>query len=501
MRSTPSVKLSLSLTIALAFVGSAWICAGSATASTPQQIKTDSIVVMNAYLQTFHLGGENRTGHDPYAWAFAGKDKIQTESTAMALFYGGVENLGLTPAQLQEIYDFFAYMMDSDDWLYSDYTTAAGREYKKSLHTAWSLIAFDILEAHGIEDPDDLKARTRDALEAAIDVNGYMAGDPISNESIRTKFVQSLPFLLKVAQDTGDDGAIAAARRSIDFYMAHCIDGSYDVWRTNASGAQVVRVNSHEAMEFTHGLVLFHQYETDAARKTAIRSNLIGILNRYTSSAWTFTNSYGEKYLSATGSAGTVNTLSTFQIQYALAFAAREGWMASGLAGPYLPIVDRIKMAGFGDPERDNNFYYHAHPDTGASLNSNINSYNPGYVIYAIDSQYTSISGTVLDGEGFPLAGVSVTADGGGGSEFTDAGGHYELLVFDGWSGTVTPSKDDYSFVPASDSYTDVTSDLVDMDYTGTCSPDLPTLSPWPQLALVASLIGAGMAEWNRRTA
>ena len=34
-------------------------------------------------------------------------------------------------------------------------------------------------------------------------VNGYMAGDPDGSEGLRTKFVQSLPFLLKIAQDTG----------------------------------------------------------------------------------------------------------------------------------------------------------------------------------------------------------------------------------------------------------------------------------------------------------
>ncbi len=62
------------------------------------------------------------------------------------------------------------------------------------------------------------------------------------------------------------------------------------------------------------------------------------------------------------GSAGTVNTLSTFQIQYALAFAAQQGWMASGLGEQYLAIVDRIKMSGFGDPERDKNFYYQGNP-------------------------------------------------------------------------------------------------------------------------------------------
>jgi cysteine-rich repeat protein len=421
-------------------------------------------------MRTVNLSAKDRSGYDPYAEFFDGELKIQTESTAMALYYGGVENLGLTPTDLQKIYDYFEYMFDTTapdaGWLYSDYTNGPTLEYKKALHDAWSLIAIDILEQNGITDTANLKAQVRDTLEAAIDSNGYMAGDPDGSEGLRTKFVQSLPFLLKVAQDTSDAGAVAKARLAIDFYMASCIDGSFDVWRTNAAGAKTTLINTHQVMEFTHGLLLFHDYETDATRKTTIKNNLIGILNRYTGSTWTKTNSFGEKYVSDDGSTGVVNSLAQFQIQYILAAAEQRGWIGAGVAAQYLDINARTKMTGTGDPERDNNYFYRHDPDTGAQVSANINSYHPGYQIHAIDAQYKTISGTILDG-GSPLAGVAVTADNGGPTEVTDSNGDYTLLVLHDWTGTVTPSLAEYTFSPTSRAYANVVTNDPDEDYAG----------------------------------
>jgi len=461
MRTHPALKLAAAVSFAFTLLFSA---------SAAAALKDDLVTVLNAHLRTFNLDGKDRTGYDPYANAFDIEDKLQTEATAMALWYGGVDNLGLSSADLQEIYDFFSYMLDTDGWLYSDYTTTAGREYKKGLHNAWALIAIDILEANGITDTDSIKTTVRDTLEAAIDVNGYMAGDPdgdVSDEYLRTKFVQSLPFLLKIGQDTSDTGAIAAARRSVDFYMSNCIDANYDVWRIDSTGAKQVPINSHEVTEFAHGLALFHQYETDTTRKTTIENNLTAILQRYSGSIWSFTNSYGEKYLSHDGSSGTVNTAAQFQIQYVLAYAAQQSWVDASEAEKYMPIADRIKISGFGDAERDNNYYYNAHPDTGASLSSNINSYCPAYGIHAVDVQ-SLISGYVLDSGTTPLEGVLVSADNGGGSDTTDGSGYYQLSVPEDWSGAITPTKLDYVFAPTSRSYSNVTADITDEDYTAT---------------------------------
>ena len=86
------------------------------------------------------------------------------------------------------------------------------------------------------------------------------------------------------------------------------------------------------------------------------------------------------------------------------------------------------------------------------------------------------ISGDVDDGSPAfnPIEGVDVSADNGGGSDTTDELGHYELSVPDGWTGTVTPIKSGYTFVPPSRSYVNVLDDLGDQYYEGT-PPPAPT--------------------------
>jgi hypothetical protein len=59
-----------------------------------------------------------------------------------------------------------------------------------------------------------------------------------------------------------------------------------------------------------------------------------------------------------------------------------------------------------------------------------------------------------------------VTMNGLPGNPVTKGGGLYSATVTSGWSGTVTPTKTGYTFSPASRTYTDVTSDQLDQDYT-----------------------------------
>jgi hypothetical protein len=79
-----------------------------------------------------------------------------------------------------------------------------------------------------------------------------------------------------------------------------------------------------------------------------------------------------------------------------------------------------------------------------------------------------TISGTILGPGSGPVPGVSVDADNGGGSDVTDPNGDYSLTVDYDWSGTVTPTKTDYTFAPTDRSYSNVTSDQTAQDYTGT---------------------------------
>lgn len=66
-------------------------------------------------------------------------------------------------------------------------------------------------------------------------------------------------------------------------------------------------------------------------------------------------------------------------------------------------------------------------------------------------------------------AGVEgVTMNGLPGNPVTGRNGSYSVTVKYGWGGTVTPTKEGYTFVPSENSYIDVTSALADQDYTAT---------------------------------
>ncbi len=79
-----------------------------------------------------------------------------------------------------------------------------------------------------------------------------------------------------------------------------------------------------------------------------------------------------------------------------------------------------------------------------------------------------SISGYVKDSSGSGISGVTLTFSNGAGTVTTDNTGYYTHSVIYGWSGTITPAKDDYTFTPPERVYTDITSDRYDQDFIGT---------------------------------
>ncbi len=80
--------------------------------------------------------------------------------------------------------------------------------------------------------------------------------------------------------------------------------------------------------------------------------------------------------------------------------------------------------------------------------------------------QPKTISGYVRTSSGNGFSGVTVAFDNGGGTDTTNSSGYYSREVTYGWSGTVTPTKDGYSFIPVSRSYNNVTADQLNQDYT-----------------------------------
>ncbi len=75
------------------------------------------------------------------------------------------------------------------------------------------------------------------------------------------------------------------------------------------------------------------------------------------------------------------------------------------------------------------------------------------------------ISGTIISDRG-PVEDVFVVADMGGGSATADASGRYELPVDYGWKGTITPTKEGYTFAPVNKRYPSVTRDQTNQSYT-----------------------------------
>jgi lysophospholipase L1-like esterase len=100
---------------------------------------------------------------------------------------------------------------------------------------------------------------------------------------------------------------------------------------------------------------------------------------------------------------------------------------------------------------------------------------NHGYT----DQDYTGntfdfrITGFVSNDCNAPIEGVLVDANNGGGQGTTDANGFYEVWVDEGWSGTVTVSRQYYTFEPGWMAYDDMQADVADQNYIADSVYDL----------------------------
>jgi hypothetical protein len=102
-----------------------------------------------------------------------------------------------------------------------------------------------------------------------------------------------------------------------------------------------------------------------------------------------------------------------------------------------------------------------------------------GYMFSPASISYTNV-GSDLSGRDFTATQVTsctisgttgvddVNMDGLPGNPFTSGGGLFSAVVPYGWSGTITPIKANYSFNPASISYTNVTSDMPNRNFVAT---------------------------------
>jgi hypothetical protein len=152
--------------------------------------------------------------------------------------------------------------------------------------------------------------------------------------------------------------------------------------------------------------------------------------------------------------------------------------------------IDGVLMSGLpGDPCTDGSGYYSAVVDYGWSGNVTPTKYayafEPNSRSYAnITADQTgqdyagtlltyNISGYILDLNDVPIDGVLVSANNGGGLDTTDPNGYYEVWVPYNWSGTVTPTDEEYTFEPPNRPYSNVLADQTYQDYVGTDICDL----------------------------
>jgi hypothetical protein len=152
--------------------------------------------------------------------------------------------------------------------------------------------------------------------------------------------------------------------------------------------------------------------------------------------------------------------------------------------------IDDVLMSGLpGDPCTDGSGYYSAVVDYGWSGNVTPTKYayafEPNTMSYAnVTADQTgqdyagtlltfNISGYILDLNDIPIDGVLVSANNGGGLDTTDPNGYYEVWVPYNWSGTVTPTDEEYTFGPPNRPYSNVLADQTYQDYVGTSIYDL----------------------------
>jgi uncharacterized membrane protein len=120
-----------------------------------------------------------------------------------------------------------------------------------------------------------------------------------------------------------------------------------------------------------------------------------------------------------------------------------------------------------------------------------------------IPSQNIKISGYAKTAEGVKIKGINVSASTGQ-TTSTDALGYYELIVNSPYNGTITPSQLNWTFSPTSRTYSNVTTNQVNQDYTctysasyggGTGEPNDP-YQIWT--AEQMDTIGADANDWNK---
>ena len=86
-----------------------------------------------------------------------------------------------------------------------------------------------------------------------------------------------------------------------------------------------------------------------------------------------------------------------------------------------------------------------------------------------INVHSNKISGHIRNAAGAGIADLILSATHAGLTSVTDETGYYEVIVPDGWSGSITPNSPSFIFSPGSKSYSEVSTDIPNQDFVGDC--------------------------------
>ena len=109
---------------------------------------------------------------------------------------------------------------------------------------------------------------------------------------------------------------------------------------------------------------------------------------------------------------------------------------------------------------------YNFEPASRSYTNVISNISNQNYTGSTAVQPKVTISGYVRTTSGSGIGDVALTFSNGGGTAATNSSGYYSRDLDNGWSGTVTPQKGDYSFIPVIRNYANLTADQKNQDFT-----------------------------------
>ncbi len=142
---------------------------------------------------------------------------------------------------------------------------------------------------------------------------------------------------------------------------------------------------------------------------------------------------------------------------------------SAGVAGASLSYTDGSPKTATADGSGNYNF------TVSYSWSGTVTPSLSHYVFSPVSKSYTNVlsdqpNQNYTATPGFNISGTTgvagTTLTYTGGSTVADGSGNYSFTIVTGWSGTVTPSVTGYTFSPPSTSYTNVTADQLNQNYT-----------------------------------